>query len=33
MVFVLRNKDDFLLETPSLLKEIIFDLVKFYFKS
>jgi len=33
VVFALRNKEDFLLETPSLLNEIVFDLVKYYFKS
>ena len=33
VVFALNNKDEVLLSSPSLIKEVAFDLVKYYFKS
>ena len=32
VVFALLNKEELLPKTPKLLKELIFDLVKYYFK-
>ena len=33
VVFALNNKEEVLLSSPSLIKEVAFDLVKYYFKS